>query len=547
MNHFLSKLSPLIGIILIALTVRLIGLGMNPPSLNWDEVSLGYNSYSILKTGKDEWGRTFPITFEAFGDYKLPVYIYTSIPFIALFGLNEYGVRLPSVLAGIFGVILIYLIVNELTSNKKLALIGAALLAVSPWDIFLSRVALEAHLALFLFLLGFYTFLKGIKRNWSLLLSALFFGTTIFTYNSARVFVPVFVLFLVFRYRKVLWNKKLIGLIFILLFSMFFGIAAFLAVFVDSSSRYYWVSIVDQGAINYLNESRAQSQLPKLITNLIYNRYSYFIQNFVTNFLNHFSVEYLFLKGGSQYQFSLPGHGLLYLIELPFLAFGIIRLIQKRTYKDIRGILLTWLILAPIPSAITRESPHALRAIFMLGVVQIITAVGIMESINVIRDRYMDRLKIFLAVVVTLFLVSFVFYGYQYFLLYPYKYSFSWQYGYKEVIEYLSYNNYLNSSQKVYISKKYGEPHIFYLFYIKYDPLKYQNNPSLIRYDKTNWRWVDRLDNISFINDWEVKKRLEGEKGSILVTSPGNFPAGSEVIYSVNFLNGSKAFDVVKI
>ena len=79
---------PLILITLLGFAVRIYHVTQVPPSLNWDEVSHGYNAYSILNTGKDEWGVAFPLIFRAFGDYKLPLYIYlTTLP-IALFGLS---------------------------------------------------------------------------------------------------------------------------------------------------------------------------------------------------------------------------------------------------------------------------------------------------------------------------------------------------------------------------------------------------------------------------------------------------------------------------
>src|SRR3990167_4417424 len=83
----------------IALILRFYKLGQIPLSLSWDEVSLGYNAYSILKTGRDEHAKWFPLAaFEAYGDYKPPLYIYASVPFIKVFDLNELAVRLPSAL-----------------------------------------------------------------------------------------------------------------------------------------------------------------------------------------------------------------------------------------------------------------------------------------------------------------------------------------------------------------------------------------------------------------------------------------------------------------
>ena len=105
----------LIFIVGLAFGLRFYNVWDNPPALSWDEVSIGYNAYSILKTGRDEHGRFLPIdTFVGYGDYKPPLAIYITVPFVALFGLNELAVRLPSVLFGTLTVLLTYFLVQEL-------------------------------------------------------------------------------------------------------------------------------------------------------------------------------------------------------------------------------------------------------------------------------------------------------------------------------------------------------------------------------------------------------------------------------------------------
>ena len=59
------KILLLAGIVLLAFFLRFYKVTEIPPSLNWDEVSIGYNAYSILKTGRDEWGVFLPIHFKA--------------------------------------------------------------------------------------------------------------------------------------------------------------------------------------------------------------------------------------------------------------------------------------------------------------------------------------------------------------------------------------------------------------------------------------------------------------------------------------------------
>ncbi len=530
-------------ILLIGSILRFFNIDKVPPALNWDEASLGYNAYSILKSGKDEWGKSLPLTFEAFGDYKLPVYVYSDVPFIAFFGLNEISIKLPSILSGILAILLTFLISKSITGSQKIGLISAFLIGVSPWHVFLSRIALEANLAFTIFLSAVYLFLQGLKKYHLLSLSALIFGLTIFTYNSARVFIPLFIIGLVIYFFKQL-KKVRTKLYFSALVLIFFiGTAGYLAVFEDSSARYFWVTILDQGAINYLNEARARSELPGTLPNLVYNKITYFTANFLSNYFKHFTPKFLVLEGGSNYQFSLPKFGLLFLVELPFLILGLYKSFKSKGWFR---FALIWLFLAPIPAAITRESPHALRAIFMLGSLQIITAAGILYAFEYLQKKILFIKIIPVLLVVFLFFTGFISYYKTYFFVYPKNYSQSWQYGMKEVINFLDENEYLKTS-KIYITKKYGEPHIFYLLYTGYDPTKYQNNPTLVRYRQSNWRWVDRIDNLYFINDWEVKEKLKAIDGAILVSSPENLPQDAQIIQTINFLDGSKAFDVAKI
>src|SRR5262249_11830786 len=63
-------------LVLLALVLRVWGLDWSPPGLDPDEVSIGYNAYSILRTGRDEYGVPWPLTFRAFGEFKRPAYIY---------------------------------------------------------------------------------------------------------------------------------------------------------------------------------------------------------------------------------------------------------------------------------------------------------------------------------------------------------------------------------------------------------------------------------------------------------------------------------------
>jgi len=168
LTRFVKNNILFIIVLFIASVLRFVAIDKYPPSLNWDEVSHGFNAYSLLKTGEDEWGSIFPTIFRAYGDYKLPFYIYLTAISEFLFGVNEFAVRFPSVLSGIFSVFFTYLLVNELFRQRfgeKPAVLASLLVAVEPWSLFLSRGAFEANLALAFFTAGYYFFVKGLKKN----------------------------------------------------------------------------------------------------------------------------------------------------------------------------------------------------------------------------------------------------------------------------------------------------------------------------------------------------------------------------------------------
>src|SRR3989344_2018687 len=541
-------------ILLLSLLLRVYGLNMLPPSLNWDEVSLGYSSYSILKTGHDEWGEFLPLSFRAYGDYKLPGYIYLDVPFIALFGLNEWGVRLPSALLGVGTVLLIFLIVKKITGRVELALWGMFLAAILPWLVILSRIALEANLALFLTTAAFYCFLVGISKRPILILCGLFFGLTVFSYNSSRVVTPLLVFILsVFYWKEVSTKKNLVySIVALTVFLTFFTVALPKALLQDSSARYKWTTILDEGAINRINELRGISLFPTSVTLVSYNKVTYFIPEFIKNYISHFSPGFLLFEGGSNYQFSVPGNGLIYPLMVIFIILGVINLVRKKI--KLGFIMVLWLLIGILPAAITRDSPHALRSIMIIPPLIILATLGISYLYDGVPFRSYSLIywirsntKVLSALLIGILLINLFSFWQNYSSDYLRKYSWSWQYGYKRVIDFISKE--ANDYETIYFTKKYGEPHEFLLFYLAFDPAKYRSDPNLKRYGKSDWFWVDSFDKFVFLNDWEVVEKLNAQKStgkSLLVTSPGNSPGG-QVIKTIDFLDGKRAFDIIEL
>lgn len=535
-------------IVAFGLLLRVYLQGTVPSSLNWDEVSHGYNAYSILKTGKDEWGTSFPLIFRAFGDYKLPVYIYSTVLSEALFGLNMFAVRFPSLLAGIALIIFTFFLARNFFKNSTIALISAFLVAIEPWTFFLSRGAFEANFSMVLIVGGVYFFLEGFKSHKLLIVSAFLFGLSVWTYNSARVFVPLLFLSLIVIYKNQLaelWNKQnksafLSGLI-ILLFTiqMFFQLLR-----PEGYARFSNLTILNEGAIAAIEQT--QNQNPEFRPFI--NRYTYFLFEFTKNWIKHFSPDFLFFTGGTHYQFSVPNHGILYLINLPFLLLGLALLLRK--FKK-HSFLFAWFLLAPIAGSLTRDVPHVLRFVVILPLPMIVTAYGLYRFFIIVKNRnkilFIAGIIIYV-VTLTIFSASYL---RNYFYIYPGQYSQAWQYGYKEVVSYAKSN--YNKYDKIIITKKYGEPHEFLLFFMAWDPITYQSDKSAIKFNQSSWWWVDKFDKFYFINDWQVKN-LKLESGGfidcdklrcLLITSPGNYTPQWKLLETISFLNGDKAFEIL--
>jgi hypothetical protein len=179
----------------------------------------------------------------------------------------------------------------------------------------------------------------------------------------------------------------------------------------------------------------------------------------------------------------------------------------------------------------------------------ILTAIGVNNFYDWLKRKNYWRI-IFLVIYLILLFVSLGDYLKIYFVDYSKQYSWSWQYGYKEVVDYAKekYSKY----DKIVITKKYGEPHEFFLFYWPWNPNEFMNDPNLIRFYQSDWYWVDRFDKFYFVNDWQVKEmKLESGDGidcqnskCLLITSQDNYFGKWNKLETINFLNGEVAFEI---
>jgi 4-amino-4-deoxy-L-arabinose transferase-like glycosyltransferase len=537
------KTKIILGIILIfAASLRLWGISTNPPSLSWDEVSIGYNAYTILNYGMDEHGVRMPIgAFAAFGDYKPALPIYVTVPFVAVFGLSELAVRLPSALFGIATVFLLYFFVKELFGNQTkavevVALLSSLLLAFSPWHIMLSRAGFEANIATFFILLGVYLIVAA-RRNARLWMYAFLpFAAGMYTFNSARFAGPLIGLgALVFSWGS-LQNAKTVAVRGVVIAAIVLVPLLPHLVSRQAKLRFEEVSIFTDLRVVLISNARRVIDGNTWWSAIVHNRRIGFGREYLVHFFDNLEPRFLFIRGDGNPKFSIQDSGQLLLVTAPFVFYGWLMLVAKM--PAVGGLLLWWLIASIAPAAVARETPHALRIENGLPVWIIVTAYGAIAAIMGISIR---KLRLLLTIFSLLLLVAnFGYFWHNYMNHYTLEYSGEWQYGYREAIQFAESQK--DSYDTIVLTESIGRPYMYALFYGKYD-LPYFLNSKDASFDAAGFYNVTALGNYRFVRE-EIGDLL---KNTLYILPPSQVPAGAHIVKTVNRLNGDPALVIFDI
>jgi 4-amino-4-deoxy-L-arabinose transferase-like glycosyltransferase len=542
----------LVLIFFLALVLRFFNLS-DFRCLNWDEASFGYNAYSILTTGADEYGAKLPLQFKSVGDYKAPLYIYLMVPAIKLLGLNEFSVRFWPSFLGSLSVILVYFATRILTKKKSIALLTALLLAISPWHLQFTRAGADVAISNFFVTLGVLGFLLGLNgKRWGFILAFTGFAASVYSYFGERLFAPLIFVFMLILFRKEIIARRkdfvrgiLVGIIFIIpiIPSLISG---------GHQEKIFKTTVFGYNRpVEYVEQIRSEE--PSRIFYYLFHTGAFENSLGVVNrYLNHFSPSFLFLEGVAKdpRQF-IYGMGLLYLIDLPFILFGFYRLLKTKNKYTI--VILGWLLLGPVPAAITRDLASGRRSLNMLMPLLIIASIGyvtLYEKWKRVGSKTAQVVTGLMFLAVFTYFISF--YLSSYFVFSEnrsLKGPAGWQCGYKQLVS--NVDKVKDNYQKIIVDTTYQGPYIFFLFYENYSPEKYQRQARLIQssadalgegagYDKYNFRSIY----------WPYDRCLED---TLFAGPPDSLPqkdikAGeAEIVDKIYFPNGEEAFRMVKV
>lgn len=518
----------LVLIFLIGAFLRFYRISDVPVSLYWDEVSSAYNSFSLLHTGKDEFGKTLPLLFRAFEDYKTPANIYLMIVPVALFGLNEFSARFTSAFLGSLLIIVTFFLVRELFGKKIrvygrdintdfVGLLSAFLLGISPWALQFSRTGFEANSGLFFVVSAITLFLGGINRNSRnyYFISMATFAISLYFYRSIWVFVPLMLLSLFIIFRKEILDKKNIKntILGIIIFGVLVAPFAPTMISKQGMTRTRQVNVISNSVERtYANAKLQDSAGNTFISRIVYNRRIAYVEIIIGNYTKHFRPAYLFLRGDANNRHSVEGMGVMYVWESIFLLLGLFLLmhVNKRT----RYIIVLWLLIAPIPAALSVPSPHALRSMNMLPTLQILSALGLVFIFYYLRGKMKFVYLVFIFGVIAIYFIRYFFSYYDYT---AFKTSADWADGYKQLATYMEENE--NKYDKLVVSGHYWQPYVYFLFYKNYDPKSFQESGSKSGFGKYIFGGTSWDMNGKELGDQNLEK-LAGSKKILVALSP---------------------------
>lgn len=550
----LNKKIILVILLFLIIITRFLYLDRFFPNLNMDEVAIGYNAYSIIETGRDERGNLLPLYFQSVGDFKLPVIIYLTAPFVGFFGLNELSVRLPAAIFSTLSIFLIFILSKKHIFKEKYSwasYLSSFILTISPWHIVYSRYGYEVVIAFFFVLLNLYflfelTKKSSIKNLWLVFISS---TLAILTYNSSKMTVPLINLSFI-----IIYHKQFIHLISInikkqsllLLFSL---IVQALLILIILKLHYFGPGASRAQSIFIGKDYEFDRILLQSITNesLFSLKSGFLLLNFwLKRIFEYLSVNFYLYSG---LNIVLPGEygmGVLYPIELILIILSLPLICNKKKCQDIFQnsktiplFIFIFIFFSFLPASLTNNTQQSLRSLFVVFPLTLLITYTIIVLIN----KFFKHKTIITSLIITGYILGIIRFSDYYLVHYPYQLSEHQHYGWTEITKFAL--NHASEYEKVIIDPRfgsrgqniYGVPHLYFLFYSRYNPRKYQLDPRRLNdngnfenfiFEPINWQHYNSKNDYLFIGSpWSfIRDQI----------TPSMFK------YKVNFINGQEAF-----
>jgi len=467
------KLFIFLLIILTGSYLRLVNLETNPSGLYVDEASTGVNAWSILQTGKDEYGKVFPSAFRFFGSYTPPLYTYTTSLVMYFNGLSIASIRLVSALSGILMIVIFFHLLKSLNIfSVKTIFLSLFLFVITPWAIFYSRIGYEINLAFLFYSTGILFLWLSLKKSIYLILAFIFLALSSNTYHSEKLLVPITIILFLIIFRKVLFKKENIKILILSFFLYLIILIPQILIFFTPANTVRGVGLFYSSAI--VNQAN-QSFLP-----FIFSIPLSFMSEFFSQYLSYFSPRNLFFQGDSDLQRGFPELSVFYWWMVIFYFVGLFKLFNKINNTSSKFILLIF-FLTPIPAALTGDPFSTQRALPLLLPVMLIISLGIETILK-------WKFKTSLLIILILSALSLLYLYRSMAVLLPNERARVWGYGFRQLAAEMK----KRPVEKFLIDTSRIKPaYIELAFYLKIPPekLQFTVDPELKNryYQDTKW------------------------------------------------------------
>ncbi len=357
--------------LLVAAALRLPNIIEAPPGLHFDEAANGILAGDIGLRGQR------PVFITSYTGKEV-FFFYIAGGLIRTLGESVFSLRLTSAYLGLLTIAVTYWLGRELLSDRRIAIIAAALLAISFWHILFSRLGFRAISQPLLQAITVAALYRGLRRqSWIwFVFAGVSLGLTAYTYLAARIFlIP-----LIFSLIPLLmgknrspgrWKQLLV------FFGAAFVVVLPLLIFFIGQPDAFWVRI---GQVSPDGTSFTS----------LFESYRH-------------SLGMIFLDGDPYWRFNIPGQPIFNWLWGGLSVIGLIYLLLNLRKKEVDRqraaylllIIMPFFMLLPTALATGDIVPSNLRAIGLLPFLFFLPAIGfitlfssISRSLNSIMAKW---------------------------------------------------------------------------------------------------------------------------------------------------------------
>ncbi len=448
-------------LLIFAFVLYFYKLDKVPSGFYIDEAMPGYSAYSILKTGKDEYKKPFPIYFRFYGSYNPPLYTYLTALSVGLGGLTVFAVRAPAAFLGVLTVPIIFLLIKNLkiTKSKYTPFITTLFFLISPWHFFYSRIGYEISLGFFLFCLGVLLFLLSLKRTILIIPTLLTFSLATYSSFSQKFIAPIFLIFAFIIFRKKIFEKK--SFVYFIA-----GISLFLLTQIPNLKLINTPAFFPKSDLFFsetlVNKSLATTKILPYSIRLLLS----FIHEFSAKFTTYLSPRSLFFTPDPDPQRSIPEISVFYPWMVIFYLAGLLGLVTLKN-KKAKKLLILLILITLIPASLTKDPFSTHRAIAFLLPLTLIFGMGIDK---IARKLKLRQIALVLAIITP---ISLLLLWRSYFILLAKERAIYWNYGYEKLAEEIRKRP---ESHFIIDTSRIKPPYAALAFFLKVNPKKFQES-----------------------------------------------------------------------